>query len=159
MWAKSSDPGTGNRYLISKGAQGNSAGTYSLYIQGGNLYFDVYDGVNYATTPAAAGVWNGSWHNITGVYTPGSPGSIKLYVDGLLTGTGSVSFAPSFSLALDALTIGDYTNPSALYNFTGLIDEVFFYGRALDDWEVKGLADRHAMRSVRSDGRSYKLIF
>ena len=35
LWAKSSDPGSGNRYLIVKGAQGSSAGTYSLYTAGG----------------------------------------------------------------------------------------------------------------------------
>ena len=160
LWAKSSNPGTGNRYLIVKGAQGGSAGTYSLYTAGGNLYFDVFDYLNpgylYAATTPATGVWNGAWHNITGVYTPGAPGSIRLYVDGLLGGSGSASFAPDFSLAEDALTIGDY-NPTSgvstgLYNFTGLMDEVFFYGRALSDWEVKGLADRHAVSSVKVSG-------
>ena len=160
LWAKSSNPGTGNRYLIVKGAQGSSAGTYSLYTAGGNLYFDVFDYLNpgylYAATTPATGVWNGAWHNITGVYTPGTPGSIRLYVDGLLGGSGSASFAPDFSLAEDALTIGDY-NPTSgvstgLYNFTGLMDEVFFYGRALSDWEVKGLADRHAVRSAKVSG-------
>lgn len=153
LWAKSLNPGGGNRYLISKGAQGNSAGTYSLYTAGGNLYFDVFDyvgpGYFYAATAPATGVWNGAWHSITGVY---APGSIKLYVDGFLAGTGSLAFLPDFNLSLDALTIGDYTNPSTDYNFGGLIDEVFFYGRALSDWEVKGLADRHAVSSVKVSG-------
>lgn len=153
LWAKSLNPGGGNRYLISKGAQGNSAGTYSLYTTGGNLYFDVFDyvgpGYFYAATAPATGVWNGAWHSITGVY---APGSIKLYVDGFLAGTGSLAFLPDFNLSLDALTIGDYTNPSTDYNFGGLIDEVFFYGRALSDWEVKGLADRHAVASAKVGG-------
>ncbi len=153
LWAKSSDPGAGNRYLISKGAQGNSAGTYSLYTFGGNLYFDVFDyigpGYSYQATTPATGVWNGAWHNITGVY---SPGSIKLYVDGNQVGSNSVSFLPDFDLALDGLTIGDYTNPSPDYNFGGLLDEVLFYGRALSDWEVMGLADRHAVSSVKVSG-------
>ena len=159
LWAKSSNPGTGNRYLIVKGAQGGSAGTYSLYTTGGSLYFDVFDYLGgsppwyYAATTPAGGVWDGGWHNITGVY---APGTIKLYVDGVLAGTGSVSFLPDFTLAEDALTIGDY-NPTApvstgLFNFGGLMDEVFFYDRALNDWEVRGLADRHAVSSVEVGG-------
>lgn len=153
LWAKSSDPGAGNRYLISKGAQGNSAGTYSLYTVGGNLFFDVFDyvgpGYSYAATAPAAGVWNGVWHNLTGVY---EPGSIKLFVDGALVGTGSLSFLPDFDLSLDALTIGDYTNPAIDYNFAGKIDEIFFYGRALSSWEVKSLADRRAVLSAKVSG-------
>ena len=159
LWAKSSDPGTGNRYLIVKGAQGSLAGTYSLYTAGGNLYFDVFDYVggsppwHYATTSPATGVWDGDWHNFTGVY---ATGTIELYIDGALSGTGSPAFQPDFGLAEDALTIGDYSPTSAvstgLYNFTGLMDEVFFYGRALEGWEVRGLADRHSASAVHVSG-------
>jgi hypothetical protein len=159
LWAKSSDPGTGNRYLIVKGAQGGLAGTYSLYTAGGNLYFDVFDYLGgsppwyYAATSPASGVWDGTWHNITGVY---ATGTIQLYVDGVLAGTGSPAFQPDFGLAEDALTIGDYNPTSAvstgLYNFTGRLDEVFFYGRALDSWEVMGLADRHVVSAVHVSG-------
>jgi hypothetical protein len=156
LWAKSSDPGTGNRYLIVKGAQGSSAGTYSLYTTGGNLYFDVFDWLGgpylYAATAPATGVWDGSWHNITGVF---APGSIELFVDGMSNGTGSVSFSPDFNLGEDALTIGDYNPvgiPGSIFNFAGKLDEVFFYGRSLSAFEVKCLADRHSVLSAKVGG-------
>ncbi|MBI5360467.1 MAG: DUF2341 domain-containing protein [Planctomycetes bacterium] len=75
--------------------------------------------------------WDGAWHHIVGIY---NGTTVYLYVDGNLIGTpqaltGNMSYAVP-------LYIGTYAGTTGTYNFSGLIDEVRIYNRALSASEI-----------------------
>ncbi|MFH1725517.1 MAG: Ig-like domain-containing protein [Elusimicrobiota bacterium] len=81
-------------------------------------------------TQAGPSLSDGEWHHIAGVYDAGDSGQ-KLYVDGqhLRTITRSFSASPRQTY------IG--SRPSTTMNWTGLIDEVAVYARALSAAEIQ----------------------
>jgi hypothetical protein len=67
--------------------------------------------------------------------------SVRLYVDGQQVGSGTPDTAPiAYALAdSNALTIGDYPScPTQRLDFSGGIDEVKLFDRALAPWEING---------------------
>jgi hypothetical protein len=107
--------------------------TSSERVQGG---FETSGGSNqYATSPSSFN--DGQWHH--GVVT--FDGSIvRLYVDGVLFGTRSTFTSPETS-GNHPLKIG--ANSRAVSNlFTGSIDEVGVWNRALLDTEIANLIDK-----------------
>lgn len=138
-WVKSaSSPGI-YKYIISKGVNGCVNASYALYtgINGG-LQFYVAQGNSYILSPdAGTGVWDGNWHHVTGTFD-GS--NIRLYVDQTEIGNGtSANSVINYNLPDgNNLTVGNYINPncSANYGFTGQIDEVRLWNRALSAAEI-----------------------
>jgi hypothetical protein len=137
-WVDSSaSPGI-YRYVVAKGANGCAAASYGLYT-GGNggleFYVSTSNGLSWTVSPdAGQGVWNGQWHNVVGTYD-GS--SVRLYVDGQQIGSGTPHTAPiAYGLPTsNNLAIGDYPwCPES--DFTGNIDEVKVFNRALDPREI-----------------------
>jgi hypothetical protein len=126
------------RYVVAKGANGCSAASYGLYT-GGNggleFYVSTSNGLSWTVSPdAGQGVWNGQWHNVVGTYD-GS--NVRLYVDGRQVGSGSPDTAPiAYGLPTsNNLAIGAYPwCPES--DFTGNIDEVKVFNRALGSGEV-----------------------
>ena len=99
------------------------------------FYVATNQGLSWTLSPdAGQGVWNGQWHNVVGTYD-GS--SVRLYLDGQLVGSGTpdtASIAYGLPTSNDLL-IGDYGGCSGL-DFSGSIDEVKVFDRALDPHEI-----------------------
>lgn len=127
-------------YVLSKGASGCEAASYALYSGvGGGLTFYVYDGWNYRLSSPDAGtaVWDGEWHHVAGTYD----GSlVHLYVDGVQIGSGTPAPPIGYGLPSDeAFYIGNYRG-SCDRPFTGAIDNVRIWSRALSGAEIATLA-------------------
>jgi len=80
------------------------------------------------------------WHHVVCTYDSAIGG--KLYVDGVLEGSGAIS-NPDYTYAYDALVIGKmayaYTSTTNYFPFNGKIDDVRVYATALSADEVNSL--------------------
>jgi hypothetical protein len=139
-WVNSAASPGSYRYVLAKGANGCLAASYGLYTgaNGGlEFYVSTGQGTSYAVSPdAGQSVWDGRWHNVVGTYD----GSyVRLYVDGHQVGSGTPDTAPiGYGLPnSNDLTIGDYPScPSQNLDFSGSIDEVKLFNRALAPTEI-----------------------
>jgi hypothetical protein len=77
------------------------------------------------------------WYHVAGTLD-GATGDMRLYINGVLAAQKSTTVRPAGSMAQAALAIGN--NVQGGFPFTGLIDEVVIYSRALSPVEVAGLA-------------------
>ncbi|MCK4781336.1 SipW-dependent-type signal peptide-containing protein [Candidatus Parcubacteria bacterium] len=131
-WVKSNGSPGNHRYIAGK-CYGGGWGSYHLYTgnTGGLKFYIGYDG-SYVASPnvSAANIWDDNWHHITGTYD-GS--TVKLYVDGaeIPGGTGTTE---DIAYNTEDFYIGSYGTIG--YYFSGLIDEVKVYSRALSGSEI-----------------------
>ncbi len=142
-WVKSDNPGGNFRYLLSKGAKACQAASYALYTGStGGLFFYVFDGGSPAVLSSgvtASEIWDDEWHHVAGTFD-GS--TVRLYLDGEEIGSGA-STAISIGYALPTtndLFIGRYSGSCTL-EFTGDVDELHIWARALSIEEIDFLAD------------------
>jgi hypothetical protein len=137
-WVNSGTSPGSYKYILAKGANACLAASYALYTgaNGGlEFYVSTDQGLSFTLSPEAGqGVWNGQWHNVIGTYD-GS--SVRLYVDGQQVGSGTPDTTPiAYGLpTANNLVIGDYPGCSGL-DFSGSIDEVKVFDRALDAREI-----------------------
>jgi hypothetical protein len=126
------------KYVLAKGAAGCIAASYAIYSgpNGGlEFYVSKNGGSIYARSPdARALVWDGNWHFVVGTFD-GS--NIRLFVDGNEVGSGTSDSGRLEYLLPDSneLFIGDYPG-CGMRNFSGAIDEVSVWSRALTAAEV-----------------------
>jgi predicted ribosomally synthesized peptide with SipW-like signal peptide len=118
------------KYIAGK-RYGGGWGSYHLYTgpSGGLKFYIGHNGGYIASPDAGTGIWDNSWHHITGTYD----GSIvKLYVDGaeIPGGTGTTQ---DIAYNTENFYIGSYGNG---YYFSGLVDEVRVYSKALSGAEI-----------------------
>lgn len=125
--------------LDKRGFVGTSAQGYNLFLFNGNLAFQIADGVSWANyTSSQPDLRDGRWHFIAvTVARCGTNGNTGvLYVDG-----------KSVSSFVDPRT-GDLNNPANLfmgqnsdgsYPYSGCLDEVEIYKRALSAAELQGI--------------------
>jgi hypothetical protein len=114
---------------------------YELYIQndGGIVKVTVrytFNGPgngNDRYTTVTYNVVDGNWHHIVGLFT-GS--SLELYIDGILQGSTPTTEIPDV-YSRDGLNIGREPNPA--YYYTGKIDDIRLYNRALSEAEIQAL--------------------
>ena len=103
---------------------------YLLRLEGGKLLATICDHKGCSRLSGATTVSVGTWHRVSAVY---DGTSIKLYLDGILDGAIPTDLIPtdgSTSLKIGAR--GD----DAKTRFSGLIDEVKIYNRALSPVEI-----------------------
>jgi hypothetical protein len=115
---------------------GNSREGYLIYYDGatGKWNFRVGAFAGYAGTIEGGTVTTGAWHHIVGVY---SGSSITLYVNGVQAATGAATgFTPN---ATQPFRIGATTIPNR--TFDGWVDEVAFYGSALNAATIRAHYD------------------
>jgi hypothetical protein len=139
-WVKSSGERTTAqgvyRYLVAKGIDPDAA-SYALYTgPTGGLFFFVYDGTHAAalSPDAGRGIWDGKWHHVAGAF---DGTTVRLYVDGKQMGLGTPS-ALKINYNMPGgndLFIGNYFWPGT-WGFTGSIDELSIYNRALSASEI-----------------------
>ncbi len=140
-WVKASTSPGNYDYVVAKGGNACNASSYGLYTgaNGGLIFYtSSNNGLSYTLSPdAGTGIWNGKWHNVIGTYD-GS--TVRLYVDGKEVGNGTPDTAPiAYGLPVfNDLVIGNYPScPSIPEGFTGSIDEVKIFNRALPASEIK----------------------
>lgn len=130
FWFKTSTTAGGSRLFWKRSGANNNS--YDVLVSGaGALTLNIDTGGSVgATTPGS--YMDNEWHHFAGTW---DQSNIIVYMDGV-----SVASTPqtgSMSDTVDPLTIGNKNDGSAPY--TGLLDEVRLYNRALSSVEVKQL--------------------
>ena len=121
------DGWSGNPRILQKGQSDNQ---YRLLFQSGQLKFDLFGVTNgtVVTSPPSAG----TWHHVAGTYDGSLMG---IYVDGQLVALQSAS--GPIAITTDALNIGNKPRSGNPFDhFSGIIDDVRIYGRALSAGEI-----------------------
>jgi concanavalin A-like lectin/glucanase superfamily protein len=137
------------RYIVSKGGLGDTGGSYALYTgASGGLQFYIFDGtLIHFSQDAGGGVWDGSWHHVAGSF---DGAALHLFVDGVEAGSAvpaatTIAYGLSGGDVTNDLFIGNY-NPNCTgcllgpYAFTGEIDEVELFQRALSSAEISAIS-------------------
>lgn len=140
-WVKRSGAPPTYRYVIAKGARACQAASYALYTGGtGGLAFYVDDGSQARLSPdAGPGLWDGDWHAVAGRYD-GS--RVRLFVDGREIGDGTPFSGDISYSGADPSTLVFGTYPATScgdYGWSGALDEVQIYPRALSVEEIRQL--------------------
>jgi len=134
-WIKTADATTDYNHILSKGETGTTIQMhYILYIRSGVAR--VLFGNDVSTNSVNIGsVSDDSWHLVTGTY---DGTYLKGYLDGVLTNTFTCTLTP-VQKPTKQLAIG--TNGVSGETYTGLIQNVRIYNRALSAEEIKILYD------------------
>jgi Concanavalin A-like lectin/glucanases superfamily len=85
---------------------------------------------------------DGKWHQVVATY---SGNLLSLYVDGVLNSTGTISWGPA---TYNTFTIGAAVRTSTQFYWSGKIDDVRIYNRALSTQEVALL---YALGTIHAD--------
>ncbi len=156
-WVKSTNAGTGD---ANKGTILGNGGDTGGGIRYGLIVSESADGpvtvviddnanppgstFNKKLANGATAVNDGPWHHVVGLR---EGGEIRVYVDGVLDGTGT--YDASYDLTgidqhnayIGAITDHDDVAPSLYKFFAGSLDDVAVWDQALPDWYIGGLAD------------------
>ncbi len=146
-WVKrSGSPGT-LRYIAGQGDNGGTctASSYALYsgvFPGDGLSFFVLQPNGFAVFSPNAGnaLWDGQWHLVAGIY---DGTAVRLYVDGVEVGTGTPApdVTINYAISGNRFYIDGYpVSVCGNGDFSGGIDEVRLYRRALSPTELGRLA-------------------
>lgn len=136
-WVKSASASTGNGIVFKRGNGNNVAAGYGLDMPNGTFQFHIADGTNYQNLIAGtSGKYNdGKWHHVAAVATRGA--DLKIYVDGQFINSAAETNVGNINsdtcLAIGGLTLNGITCYSS---FTGAIDEVMIFNKALTAAEV-----------------------
>ncbi|HLD07802.1 MAG TPA: LamG-like jellyroll fold domain-containing protein [Candidatus Peribacterales bacterium] len=149
-WFRTSSPPSADAKIVWVGWGGtialqmNSTGVVSVWIKQTKNGGTNYDGSWHGQNSGLATFADGSWHHIAGRYHR-TENTLKLYVDGDLLGTNTGMNASEYLsdpstnhppiIGAASLWTGARTN-----YFTGDIDEVALWSRALTDLEIEGLS-------------------
>lgn len=127
----------GYRNIIAHGFRVTPDRELSLRIHDGRYEFTAWTGVDHQAGAAMTPGDVESWHHVVGVY---DGQSYRLYRDGVLIAEQADTFAPTRVDAPWAVGGRSATVPVDPRFFSGSIDEVRIYDRALSDDEVRALA-------------------
>jgi hypothetical protein len=138
LWFQNNTPYPGgNRQLFSYG-DNNSGGRFGLYMDGTSIGVEHVGGARRcAYTP------DGIWHNFTVTYPASGMGTndIMLYFDGVLQTSSNLNPVSSLNTANSYIhwigTLG--FSPGWLYAFSGKIDDIGIWNRALTPQEITDL--------------------
>jgi hypothetical protein len=149
-WVRAAATPATVKAVVAQGAAGSCAySSYSLYtggskdVSGLRFYIANALGSTFVSPPASNAMWNGAWHAVAGTY---DGAFVRLYVDGNQVGTGTAA-SGNIGYGLDVsndFIIGGTDNPRCTdpggNNFSGDVDEVRVYDRALAPNEIACLA-------------------
>ncbi len=137
VWVNSANTPGDNSYILSKGAHSTIGGSYALYTGYNSIIFYISDGATYVHSPEGGDIWDGNWHHVVGSY---DGDRIRLYVDGAEVGVGTQTNIDIRYEGTDPsdLFIGSYAADYG-YHFSGLVDELSVYNRALSSAEIQAL--------------------
>ena len=133
---------TGTGAIVSWGDSNISGGWWLFWVEGdGRLRLNCQGGHRRGNTDLR----DNNWHHVAAVLADdGSPNNseVKLYVDGVEETYSSVTSQPIYTASHSNVTIGaSYIHDgSVVVPFTGRIDDVRIYDRALSETEITTLA-------------------
>ena len=150
-WIKTSSAGSvtiSDIFTIRQNNSGANAGGIDLLLYtntyGGKVIVQADDGGTTGYRVGTRNLRDGQWHHILGVR---SGSTINVYVDGMLDNSSdNVTVSGNISSTFEA-TIGGETVHSS-NDFTGLIDDVRIYNRALSSSEITSLYNTTNKTSV-----------
>ena len=138
LWFQSSIPYPGGDRTLFAYGDNNSGGRFGLYMDGTFIGVEHMNGARRcAYTP------DGNWHNFTVTYPSSGMGTndIMLYFDGLLQSSSNINPVSSLNTANSNIhwigTLG--FSPGWLYAFSGKIDDIGIWNRALTQQEITNL--------------------
>ena len=147
-WIKrSGDPGT-LKYIAGRGDDGGTCngGSYAMYtgypgFEGLKFYIRSQSGDSFFSPSADPSVvWDGEWHMVAGVF---DGTYVRFYLDGVQAGSGTPAPGAAVkydfsggSFYIDGYPVGACGNA----DFSGTIDEVRLYDRALNRSELRRMA-------------------
>ena len=132
MWFKTSTDGRGF-YSVNNNYQGGE-NDRNLFLSGGNVQSRLWGGAAEETIPSGGTNYaDGQWHHMAVVFG-GDQGVHKLYVDGALKATGTMTVS-----AFDWQNTIEFGWGNNGGYWAGLIDEVTLYHEALSPEEVQAL--------------------
>jgi hypothetical protein len=146
-WIKTNGSATATMMIVNWGTQTGQGGRWAMRINqpgqdgtAGGFRAD-FDGGNLVGT---SDLRDGAWHHVAAVLeSDGAPRSknIAIYVDGRRE---AVTNSTGLDIAINTVSDNDVTIGAAYFSgdhqFTGQIDDLRIYGRALSSGEVAGLA-------------------
>jgi len=138
LWVKVPSSSSGTKVLVGK-RDSNSSGPYWFVgiNSGGRVIFEVQDSYGvYREIVSPSAITNDAWRHIVAVRDESTNGNY-LYVDGSMVASDVYNYSGSFT-SDGALTLGCLNTSSGIpsYFFTGNLDEVAIFNRALSSAEV-----------------------
>lgn len=138
LWFKPEAVASG--YLVSKWNTDANNRSYSVFLNGGKVAFDTStDGIGFVPLLSTSSVSTGNWYHVAVVFD-GAASSKIIYINGTSDKTDGTVSGSLYNSNSD-LTMGILDVGGANY-FTGIIDEVSIYNRALTADEVEALSQR-----------------
>lgn len=117
--------------------------SYGIRLTGGaSTLIGIDNNTNSVTVNSNVTTNDGKWHHICGTYSS-STRQVKIYVDGINTGTGTLPGSDFVSLWRHGIFIGRNPNnsiASSTYFLVGSLNDVRIYDHALSPLEVKEIA-------------------
>jgi hypothetical protein len=155
MWVKTSTKAS-NQVAAGFGSTTANWNRIQLDIDtNGNVRFYVRDDNGNTNSYRGTGmdISDGAWHHIAGSWD-GSSDNATLYIDGVCRGSDSANALGAITISHE-LAIGALNNNGAESEFfTGAIDEVMLFNRALSEDEVKSLYETSANKLYSSGTKS-----
>jgi len=145
LWFKASIDNTGSDFLLDRFSGGTPGAGYLISLgTNGRLSLDerADGGDSIAKNDTSKNYRDNAWHHVIGIVNTSSKTG-TLYVDGV--NKGSDSYTGNLINQNESLTLGSDSSDST-YIYSGLIDEVRIYNRALSASEVKSLYNQSASK-------------
>lgn len=157
FWVKTNSASTcaGNQVMVGRDDPSTDLHWWAGCLDGGTPAFFLFDKSNAgAGVVGSTDVTDGEWHHVA-VVRDGSAGETRLYVNGVLEDTVSHTYSSGFDSATADVNMG-WLNLSSGFRFSGAIDEMAFYSRALSLAEIQqnrsnGLAGKDYCSAVATE--------
>ena len=135
-WMKTSDDSSGNKVIVGRDDDSTELHWWVGCAGDGTVRFYLKDVNDHGTSIGGIGdpLNDDVWHHVVAV-KDGSQDTIKIYVDGEKVDEATHDYTGDFSSDVD-LNIG-YLNLSSGFHYSGLLDEIAIYDRALPGTEIE----------------------
>jgi hypothetical protein len=127
FWLKTADAGSGYRGVVLK------PDAYGIFLINNNV--GMFDWGAAAERNSGVDVSDDTWHMITLLFESGVANETKIYIDGSLVLTTTITV----NTQLDGIVFGAGNNPASVQYYSGLIDEVGLWNRKITGAEITEL--------------------
>lgn len=135
-WIKSEEPwGSGDKNIFHYGTAEVAPTNYHLYLSQGN-YIGIGNGYGYGTLIGGVPVGDNTWYFVTGVYEGESTNLQRIYINGKLDASATISTTPN-TVTFSNWKIGEFMQ--ATQSLMGTIDELRILNIAMNEEEVFNL--------------------
>lgn len=138
-WIKVTNPPTTDNGILHYGtASGTAPGSnFHLYLRGADGKIGLGNGYGFGTIAGTKTLSDGKWHHVAGVYEGSGTNVARIYVDGALDSSGTLTSIPN-TLNGSNWSMGAFMGGGT--TFRGSIGDLRLYDRALSVAEISSLA-------------------